>query len=190
MPLSKPDARKPLHKRTYDMQGFIREDGLWDIEGRIRDTKTYTYQNDFRGEMTPDDAIHDMSIRLTIDDGFVIHAIEVSMDGSPYEICSSVQPNFQNMVGARVGPGWRKIIRERLGGIHGCTHMVEMLSAMATVAYQTAYSSKAQTGKEGRTAVSTEPGRKPRLLNSCHAYRADGPVAKKNFPEFYTGPAD
>lgn len=190
MPLSEPAPRKPLHTRKYDMRGYIREDGLWDIEGHIRDTKAYSYQNSYRGEMTPDDAIHDMSIRLTIDDDFVIRAVEAVTDGSPYAVCTEVPPNFQRMVGATIGPGWRKTIRDRLGGIHGCTHMVEMLGAMATVAYQTAYSSKTQTGKTGKTAVNDAPGRRPRLLNSCHAYRDDGPIVKRQFPEFYTGPED
>lgn len=190
MPLSESAPRKPLHTRKYDMRGYIREDGLWDIEGHIRDTKAYTYQNTYRGEMTPDDAIHDMWIRLTIDDDFVIHAVEAVTDGTPYAVCTAVAPNFQRMVGAKIGPGWRKTIRERLGGVHGCTHMVEMLGAMATVAYQTAYSNEAQTGKTGSTAVSDKPGKRPRLLNSCHAYRADGPVVKEQHPAFYTGPED
>ncbi len=187
MPLSEPAPRKHLHTRRYEMRGFIREDGLWDIEGHITDTKTYSFENDYRGTMEPGDAIHDMSIRLTIDDDFVIQAVEAVTDGSPYAVCPAVAPNFQRMVGVKIGPGWRKAIRDRLGGVHGCTHMVEMLGAMATVAYQTAYSSRTQTGKTGGTPVDTKPGVRPRLLNSCHAYRTDGPVVAKQFPAFFTG---
>jgi hypothetical protein len=32
--------RRHLHTRTVTMQGFAREDGLWDIEGRMTDAKT------------------------------------------------------------------------------------------------------------------------------------------------------
>ena len=190
MPLSEPAPRKHLHTRRYEMRGFVREDGLWDIEGHIRDEKTYSFDNDHRGTMRPGDAIHDMSIRLTLDDDFVVQGIEAVTDGSPYAICPAVTPNFERMIGSRVGPGWRKAIRERLGGVHGCTHLVELLASMATVAYQTAYSSRAQTGKTGKTPVSTKPGTRPALLNSCHAYRADGPVVQKQFPDFYTGDAE
>lgn len=187
MPLSPSVPRKHLHQRKYDMNGYIREDGLWDIEAQLTDEKSYGFDSDFRGRIEAGDYIHDMKIRLTIDDGFTIKAIEAVTDASPYRLCPDITPNFERMVGVRIGPGWRKNIRERLGGVHGCTHLVEMLTAMATVAYQTFYSSKAQTGKQP-VALNDEPGTRPALLNSCHAYREDGPVVQKNFPDFYTGP--
>lgn len=186
MPLSPPAPRKHLHKRTYEMNGYIREDGLWDIEGHIRDEKSYGFDNAWRGRVDAGDAVHDMSIRLTVDDDFVIQAIEATTDAGPYSICPDITPNFQKMVGAKVGPGWRKTVRQRLGGVHGCTHLVELLISMATVTYQTAYSSKAETGKT-RTAVSHTPGRRPVLIDSCYAYRSDGPVVEKQFPEYFTG---
>ena len=68
----------------------------------------------------------------------------------------------------------------------GGTHLVELLISMATVAYQTAYSSRSQTGKQ-KTAVTPRPGKRPALLNSCHAYREDGPIVARQFPDFYTG---
>ncbi len=186
MPLSPPAPRKHIHRRQYDMNGFVREDGLWEIEGRITDVKTYPFDNHDRGRIDAFEPIHDMSIRMTIDDAFEVKAIEAVTDGSPYTICTGATPNFQRMVGAKVGPGWRRTIRERLGGVHGCTHLVEMLISMATVAYQTAYSSRAATGKDD-TPVSRKPGRRPPLLNSCHAFREDGPIVKRQWPEFYTG---
>src|SRR3546814_16324152 len=45
MPLSPPVERTCLHNRTYDFQGSQRADGLWDLEGRIVDTKTYPFAN-------------------------------------------------------------------------------------------------------------------------------------------------
>ena len=35
MPLSPPVGRQHLHTRRITCQGFYRDDGLWDIEGRI-----------------------------------------------------------------------------------------------------------------------------------------------------------
>jgi len=37
MPLSPPVGRQHLHTRRVVCQGFFRDDGLWDIEGRITD---------------------------------------------------------------------------------------------------------------------------------------------------------
>src|SRR3546814_4645690 len=60
MPLSPPVERTCLHNRTYDFHGYQRADGLWDIEGRIVDTKSYPFANQDRGEIPPGEALHDM----------------------------------------------------------------------------------------------------------------------------------
>jgi hypothetical protein len=40
MDLSPPVARKLLHVRSVECRGYLREDGLWDIEGSLKDVKT------------------------------------------------------------------------------------------------------------------------------------------------------
>ena len=85
------------------------------------------------------------------------------------------------MIGVRIGAGWRREIRSRVGGVQGCTHLVEMLGALATVAYQTLYPVRAKNRKE-------EPRKdKPGLLNSCHAFDSAGEIVKETWPDFYTG---
>ena len=44
MPLSEPAARQAIHNRHVHCAGFQREDGLWDIEGHIKDTKAYSFE--------------------------------------------------------------------------------------------------------------------------------------------------
>ena len=41
MPLPAPAARQHLHNRDVAYRGYRRDDGGWDIEGEMRDTKTY-----------------------------------------------------------------------------------------------------------------------------------------------------
>jgi len=31
-------------------------------------------------------------------------------------------------------------------------------------------------------------GHKPALIDTCHAYRSDGPLVEQRWPEHYTGP--
>ena len=66
---------------------------------------------------------------------------------------------------------------EKVGGINGCTHMVEMLFPIATTAFQTIYSYKNKNTKK--------KSQQPTLINSCHSWRDNGEVIKKEFPEFY-----
>ena len=184
MPLSQPVARKNVHTRTITMEGFVRDDGLWDIEGRLTDVKPYSFPNKDRGRIEAGEPLHDMLVRLTIDDQFEIKAIEVAMDSTPYNICPAVTPNFEHLVGHRIGPGWRRKLKDLLGGVRGCTHVTELLSTMATVAYQSTYSSEKVTGKQH----DKNPGSVGKfLVNSCHSYRSDGPVIEDQFPDLFTG---
>src|SRR3546814_5376720 len=137
MPLSPPVERTCLHNRTYDFQGYQRADGLWDIEGRIVDTKTYPFANQDRGEIPPGEALHDMSIRLTIDGDFKVHDIEAVTDYSPFTICPNVTPNFKRMIGAEIKLGWTLQVHKSLGGVEGRPPLGPLLIDMDTVALQT-----------------------------------------------------
>src|SRR3546814_2968671 len=88
-----------------------------------------------------------MSIRLTIDGDFKVHDIEAVTDYSPFTICPNVTPNFKRMIGAEIKLGWTLQVRKALGGVEGCTHLVDLLIAMATVAFQTLYRSEEHTSE-------------------------------------------
>jgi hypothetical protein len=190
MPLSDPVPREPIHNRTIECRGFRRADGLWDIEGHLTDTKTYAFRNHFRGDVPPGAPVHDMWLRLTVDDRLVIHAVEAVTEASPYPVCPAITPNFRRLEGLRIYPGFQKQVRELLGGTEGCTHLVDLLGPLATTAYQTVFPYRAQQheerlAREGRAAE--RPTRKPKLVDSCHAFASDGEVVGRYWPEFYTG---
>jgi len=197
MPLSPPVGRQHLHTRRVTCQGFFREDGLWDIEGRITDEKSYEHANEWRGPLKPGDFVHDMSIRLTLNDRFTIVDVEAVTDKSPYRICGDVTPDFKKLIGLRVGGGFHREVRARLGGVHGCTHIVELLGPVATTAFQTISSGKARELERAHRAKSdpapkadapSKPSRKPYVIDTCHAWAADGPVVRRWAPDFYSGP--
>lgn len=185
MPLPPPVERDHLHTRTMEFRGYRRADGLWDIDGRLTDVKTYDFHNEFRGVIEADEPLHDMWLRVTIDEDFVVRDIEAVTDGAPFQVCSAIAPNFKKMIGARMRRGWRAEVRERLGGVEGCTHLVEALGAFATVAYQTLYPTLAK--KRAENPKERPRLGKPPLVDSCHAFRSDGEIVEKRWPEFYTG---
>jgi hypothetical protein len=190
MPLSPPDPREPIHTRTIECRGFRRQDGLWDIEGHLTDTKTYAFDNQFRGELPAGAPVHDMWLRITVDDRLVIHAVEAVTEASPYPVCPAITPNFQRLRGLRIYPGFHKQVRELLGGTQGCTHLVDLLGPLATTAYQTVFPYRAKEHEERRMREGRSPdrpSRQPKLLDSCHAFASDGEVVRRYWPDFYTG---
>lgn len=195
MPLPQPVEREPVHTRRVECRGYRRTDGMLDIEGRLTDTKTYAFPNDHRGEVAAGEPVHDMWLRLTVDDEFVVRDVEASIDHGPYEICPVITPNFKRLIGIRIGRGWRRSVRDAVGGVDGCTHLVELLGPIATTAYQAMYSEKHRqrrlAGEHGEAVeIEVEEGAarpRPMLLNSCHAHGETSPVVKSRWPDFYRG---
>ncbi len=181
MPLSTPAEREHLHTRSIEYRGYRRGDGLWDIDARLTDVKTYSFRNEFRGEIAANEPVHDMWVRLTIDEDFVVRDVEAVTDGAPFEICPEIAPNFKKLIGARMRDGWRRELRERLGGVEGCTHLLEALGGLATAAYQTLYPTLAKKNKAHRSLG------KPAIIDSCHAFASDGELVRKRWPQFYSG---
>lgn len=184
MSLSKPDAgRQPIHTRAVECSSFSRDDGLWDIEGHLTDVKAYAFSNKFRGQIKAGEPLHDMWIRLTVDSEFVIRAVEAVIDAGPFEICPAITPAFNLLEGTKIGPGWNRQVRERVGGVRGCTHLVDLLRPLATVAFHTVRWSASSRGKQ-------EPVKPRPPVNTCHAWASDGEVIREEFPDLYSGSGD
>ena len=77
-----------------------------------------------------------MWLRLTIDLDMKIHDAEAATDAGPYSPCGDITPNFKALKGVTIGAGWRRKTLELLGGIKGCTHLVELLGPLGTTAFQ------------------------------------------------------
>ena len=196
MPLSAPAPRTHLHTRTVTCQGFLRDDGLFDIEGRIVDVKTYAFESSWRGTVEAGTPVHNMSIRLTVDDALTIRDVDASSDHHPFQICPSVTPNFRRLAGLKIGPGFTREVRRRVGGVEGCTHIVEMLAQVATTAFQTVFADRARALRKEQKAAAGEapkpadpnaPKRRPYVIDTCHAWDSRGELVKKHMPEYYAG---
>jgi hypothetical protein len=186
MPLPSPAPREPLHRRAIDIRGYRREDGLFDIEAHLVDTKSYPFLNDDRGTIEPGEALHGMWLRLTVREDMEIVACEAASDFTPYAVCPQAAPNFARLAGLRIGPGFNRAVQERVGGVEGCTHLRELLGQMATVAYQTLYPLRARKEREEAARIVAAGGaverKRPAMLGSCLAYAADSPVALARWP--------
>ena len=76
-------------------------------------------------------------------------------------------------------------MRARVGGVQGCTHLVELVDPIATTAFQTMTARRRH--REPEEHARTEEPERPRFLGTCHALASDSPAVKEQWPEFYTG---
>jgi len=179
MSLSEPKAkREPLHRRTIEIVGYRREDGLFDIEGRLLDRKDVEFPVGGR-RLDPGEAVHDMRLRITVDRELRIVDAEASSDSMPYlGECDRIAPDYTKLIGLSIGPGYLRHVKELLGGVRGCTHITELAGSLATAAFQTF---------AGQGLAPSE--RKPPQLDHCHALDSHGPAVAQFYPKWYRGSA-
>lgn len=177
MPLSTSNVKRELiHKRKVECYGYRRDDNLWDIEGHLIDTKTYDFANMDRGAVRSGEPVHEMWLRITVDDDLVIHETEASTEHAPFNICPGAVANFCKIKNIKIGPGFRAEINKLVGGSLGCTHLRELLGPMATTAFQTIIPIKSKRNNGNTT-------KNHGLVGTCHAYAPGSEVVKRLWPE-------
>ncbi len=182
MPLPTSAPRTLKHTRVIECKGYEREDGLWDIEGHLVDTKTYVHsRRDGGQERQPGDPVHNMWLRLTIDLDLKIHDVEAVTDDGPYEPCGTITGNFKKLAGLTIGPGWRKAIAERVGGVLAARTSLNCWDHWARP------HSRPPAARAKRTMPAKPVTKKPYQINSCHIYKDDSPAVLERWPKFYTG---
>jgi hypothetical protein len=182
MPLSSPVSRRTLkHTRAIQVEAFLRDDGLWDIDARITDTKT----NDLplvAGVRPAGESLHDLRLRVTINAEMTIVEAAAASDAVPYPgYCNTIGPAYETLVGLNLMSGFRRGLTERLGGSAGCTHLTELAQILPTVAIQ---AFAGENYSNGDRAESDNQDQRPFQLDRCHALRTDGAAVAKYYPRW------
>jgi Protein of unknown function (DUF2889) len=178
LPPAAPD-RQLRHRRSIDVEVFARGEGLWEIDARLVDTKTrdVTLAATTRRAGDP---IHDMLLRLVIDEQFNILEAGSQTTWMPYlNECDAHGEAYGRLAGLNLMKDFRRHVRERLGGVLGCTHITELTQVLPTAVVQ------AFAGDVWNTREGAQGDAAPFQINRCHALRADGPSVKTYYPQWY-----
>jgi len=178
MSLSEPTvARQPLHRRSIEIVGYRRDDGLFDIEGYLLDRKDIDFKL-ASGLRRAGEPIHSMWLRITVDRTLTIVDAEARIEAMPFAgECDRITPDYRKLIGLTLRSGYNRKLKEIFGGSRGCTHITELAASMATATYQT-------LAGQGLA----DPEKKPFSLDGCHAQVTTGPVVAKYHPKWYRGP--
>jgi len=173
-------ARQELHCRRIDMRGYRRSDGLFEVEGRLVDRKPNDFTPASGGKsVVAGEPIHNMGVRLVFDDAMLVRAVETFTDAAPYAVCPDGGQALQALVGLRMVRGWSVEVRNRLSGARSCTHIMELLTPLATTAIQSL-----SFLRQDRPEPLDQTGR-PLKIDSCFAYRAGGDLVRQRWPAFH-----
>lgn len=177
MPLPTPSAKRVrMHQRSVKFEGFKRADGLWDIEARLVDTKDHDFPLS-SGLIRPGQAVHDMSVRITIDSKKTILEAATCADAAPYPgYCDTNPPDYSKIVGLNLFKGFLKAVKDMFGMTRGCAHMSELLMFLPTVALQTL---------AGEAVDEHDSEHKPFQLDRCHALVSHSETVQRYYPRWY-----
>lgn len=173
-------ARRRTHTRTVTLEGWKREDGLWDLEARLIDVKDFdcTLASGVRPAGAP---VHEMRVTVTIDKWMNIVAASASSEAVPYPGgCEAIAPAYERLAGMNLMQGFRRTVAEMFDGARGCSHLTELLLAIPSAAIQTMASEVNDT--EGM-----KPGAKPFQLDRCHALDTTSETVRRYYPRWYRG---
>ncbi len=99
------------------------------------DTRSYDCGCDefHRGGVTKaGEPVHDMWLRFTIDLDFMIRDVQAAADQTPFPICPRAAGTMSELIGLRIGSGWIKQVRERIGTDRSCTHLMDLFGPLAS----------------------------------------------------------
>jgi hypothetical protein len=177
--------RTPLHTRQVCYRAFARADGLWDVEGTLLDTKEFQFDRPHLSPLMPGDPVHHMSVVVTVNDDLEIVAIAGRMHTAPLGECQEAGVTLQQLVGQRLGKGWRHALEKEMGGVGGCTHLRELLFNLATAAIQGIPGYRDQRRQQQGLPPLRPTDEVPHYVGGCMTWRRDGPVVKRLMPQFY-----
>ena len=86
---SRNDVEKTLlHTRDVSSKGYIRTDGMFDIEGIITDKKSYDIPKSDRTILKKGEPLHKMGVKITLDINMTIIDVSAETLSAPYDICT------------------------------------------------------------------------------------------------------
>lgn len=171
-------GRQPLHTREIRITGFERDDGLYEVEGWLTDTKPFDFTPPSGGRnIAAGTPIHRMGVRLIYDESMTVRKVIAVGEALPYDNCVGGPATMQALVGLSMSRGWSAAIRERLSGKAGCAHLSSLMAPMAATAFQTMVKLRLkQSEKNGGFQPS---------VDSCIAYARDGELIRTQYPTLY-----
>lgn len=174
-------SRRRLHARDIQIAGYLREDGLLELEARLTDVKDEDYLI-ASGVRLAGEPIHDLRVRMALRPNFSIVAVAVRSVAVPYPgACDTIGAEYEKLVGLNLARGFRKAVAEMFADVRGCSHLTELLYSLPTAAIQTMASLRRD---------SDDSLGKPFQLDRCHALDTTSETVRAYYPRWYRGRGD
>ena len=165
-----------LHTRNIKVTTYYYDEQRMIVEGFLKDDRFHE-SHSMTGEKFPSGAVHHMAIRLLVNcSNLLIEDIDVDLISVPREACHETIGCLAPIKGLTITKGFTAKVKKLTGGIKGCTHLVELILAMAPATIQ------GYATYQSRKEVVFNPKRAKMILgflvNTCLVWREDGPFVE------------
>ncbi|MDA8125464.1 MAG: DUF2889 domain-containing protein [Deltaproteobacteria bacterium] len=169
---------KKIHTRKIEIATYAYDGQRILVEGLLRDDR---FQDSYllSCEKLPRGVVHHMTIRLLVNcANLMIEDVDVQMDTVPGgDACRETLDSLAPLKGLTITRGFMVKVKKLVGGVKGCTHLVELIQTMAPAVIQ---------GLGTYQALKPAPFNPERakkfvqyLINTCHTWRDGGPFVEK-----------
>lgn len=184
--------RQLRHRRAIELEVFERDDGLWEVDAKLTDTKPFDLRikTGIRPANVP---LHELTLRLVVDTAFNVVDAGSHSEWVPYPgYCDKHGDQhgtehgdaYRQLIGLNLVRGFRQAVKKKLAGVLGCTHLTELAQIVPTAVVQ------AFAGTVFKSADDTVlQASRPFQIDRCHALRSDGEVVRIHYPRWHEKPA-
>lgn len=158
-----------LHTRKIRTDCWLTDDDMYKAVGVIDDDKGIAMTTYSGRPIAPGGDLHTMRATLLLDKMLVIQSATIEMIDIPGDECNHACASPSDLIGLSISRGYNKGLKERIGGIKGCSHVFALLQQMGPAIVQAVYSDP--TNDQHNSLDHWEP-----LIDTCFTWRENGPV--------------
>jgi len=173
-------AKDCAHQRRIEMSTYPVDDAHILSRGRFIEERIKPYYK-LTGEKVEAGPLHNLEILLLVKiPELIVEDAEVITGTLPRVDCYEINSSLESVIGLSIKRGFTSNVREKLGGVKGCTHIIHLLCTMApsvlqgfwAISYQKKNELKDMNIKRGYKMADL-------LKNSCYTWREDGEAYQK-----------
>ncbi|MEN8210208.1 MAG: DUF2889 domain-containing protein [Thermodesulfobacteriota bacterium] len=171
------DNLEKIHNRNLDISSYIIDKEHILITGEFKE-KNLIAIYEKSGKVFEPNVFHHMQIQLLIKIvELKIVDLHVKIPSAPHDdICREMENSLDKIKGLVIASGFTSKVKNIAGGIKGCVHLTTLLISMAPAVLQGYWIFRGKD-KERKDISEFDVGEY--LIDTCWAWRKDGPIAKK-----------
>jgi hypothetical protein len=167
---------KKVHARNIEVTTYDYDGQRIMVEGFLKDDR-FQESHGITGETFPSGVVHHMAVRLLVNcSNLLIEDVNVDLMSVPRKMCRETIDCLVPIKGLTITKGFTAKVKKLAGDNKGCTHLVELIQAMAPAVFQGFAAHQSQKP----TAFDSDQAKKiiQYLTNTCLAWREDGPYVE------------